>query len=95
VICESCKQERDSTVAAVVSGVYYRDICKVCVTQVGESFSSGVASFDRRRGYEDNAHDTVQPYDAAGPNPEFYRLFPNQAKKVFSKEVIEQLKRKI
>lgn len=90
--CESCGQDKPSTIAAVVNGKYYHHICPKCLG--GVNVSGGSASFDRRRGYEDNAQDTVQPYDSVGPNSEFARLYPEAAKKVYKPEVLEQLKRK-
>lgn len=62
---------------------------------MGDSIpSSGAASFNRRRGYEDYADETVQPYNAAGPNPEFARLYPEAAAKVFDASTLEKLKSK-
>lgn len=94
-LCESCKQEKPGTIAAVVNGTYYRHVCSRCLHGDMDKISGGVASFNRRRDYEDNAQDTVQPYDSVGPNPEFLRLYPDAAKKVFSPEIIEQLKKKL
>lgn len=93
--CQQCKTREG--VGAVIDSVYYSSICKTCITEKSSStLSSGVASFDRRRQYEDNAQDTVQPYDASGaPRPEFYRLYPTQAEKVFTKDEIEKVKRMI
>lgn len=94
-LCESCKRPRQNTTTAVVGGVYYGHICENCLTGNVESMSSNAAGFDRRRQYEDYAQDTVQPYDAVGPSKEFYRLYPEAAAKVFSKEQIEQLRKQI
>lgn len=91
--CESCHQTKPNTTAAVVNGVYYRQVCQRCLG--GTDISSGAASFNRRRDYEDNAQDTIQPYDSVGPNVEFLRLYPDTARKVFKPEVIEQLKKKL
>lgn len=91
--CEVCHQKKH-TRTALVRGKYYANICDDCIG--GTNMSSGSAGFDRRRGYEDNAQDTVQPYNAAGqPNPEFYRLYPARAEKIFTKDEIEQVKQKI
>jgi hypothetical protein len=54
-----------------------------------------IASFDRRRQYEEHAQDTVQPYNAIGPNAEFYRLYPKQAEKIFTKDELEYVKRQL
>lgn len=95
--CSSCLKPSTNTRTVVVNGVYYPGMCDSCLTSLkgDSSISSGSASFDRRRQYEDHAQDTVQPYTASGPNPEFFRLYPEQAKKMFSHDVIEQLKKKI
>lgn len=85
-------------VSAIVNGVYYASITKAELNKLscGNDLSSGAQGFDRRRQYEDYAQDTVQPYDAGGnPRPEFYRLYPESAKKVFTKAEIEDVKRKI
>lgn len=94
VMCKSSENVRQ----AIVGGIYYRQICNGCVAdmQSTNSFSSGFQGFDRRRQYEDHAQDTVQPWDAMGkPRAEFYRLYPRQALKLFSKDEIEQIKRQL
>lgn len=92
--CESCKRDV-VTRSAVVGDVYYRAICSGCLGQNHQTFSSNAQGYDRRRQYEDHAQDTLQPYDAKGPSVEFFRQYPEQSKKIFKPEVIEQLKRKI
>lgn len=93
-LCEVCNTMKH-TKTAMVNGKYYQHICNPCSTDSEDTISSNAAGYDRRRSYEDNAQDTVQPYNANGPNSEFLRLYPNTAKKVFSGETIEKLKRKI
>lgn len=88
--CDACHKEK-VTVSAVVNGKYYPHICHACIG--GTDISSGGASFDRRRDYEDNAQDTIQPYDAKGPNPEFARLYPKQAEHVYKPEVLAELRK--
>jgi hypothetical protein len=93
--CDVCHKVKDG-VSAIANGDYYPSICRECISELSSgSISSGSASFDRRRGYEDNAQDTVQPYNASGPNAEFYRLYPTQALKVFTPAEIEQVKRQL
>lgn len=94
-ICGSCGMDKPDTLPAVVNGTYYRHVCSRCLHGEVDKISGGVASFNRRRDYEDNAQDTVQPYDSVGPSVEFYRLYPDAARKVFSPEIIEQLKKKL
>lgn len=80
----------------MVGGRYYKAICSNCLGLAEDDISSNAAGYDRRRGYEDNAADTIQPYDADGnPNVEFLRLYPKAGAKVFGKQVTERLKRKI
>lgn len=93
--CKLCPNEE--TVSALLNGRYYSRVCRICLNSMSgdNGFSSGAQSFDRRRQYEDNAQDTVQPYNAHGINPEFYRLYPVQAEKIFTKAEIEQIRRKL
>lgn len=92
--CESCLKLRETS-TAVLAGHYYKHVCKACLGGTDDRLSGGSASFERRRGYEDNAQDTIQPYDGDKPNPEFLRLYPEAAAKVFKPEVINNLKRKL
>lgn len=96
VICESCHMHKIHTKTAMVGGKYYKNICLNCLGAGEDGVSGGAAGFDRRRQYEDNAQDTIQPYDANGkPRLEFYRLYPEAGLKVFGAKVVEELKRKI
>lgn len=95
--CQVCKADV-TTVSALAGGIYHANICRPCLTdlQGDNSFSSGFQSFDRRRQYEDYAQDTVQPWDANGkPSLEFLRLYPQSAAKQYSKEILDELKRKL
>lgn len=87
----------EATHMATVDGMYYPKLCSGCLTKLrgDSSFSYGAQSHERRRGYEDMAQDAVQPYNAKGPNSEFYRLYPRQAEKIFTKDEIEQVKRQL
>lgn len=93
-VCDSCANIRTDCVTAVVRGKYYPRICRACIGTT--DISSSAAGYNRRREYEDNAQDTVQPYDASGkPRSEFFRLYPDTARKVFTSKEIEEVKRKI
>lgn len=85
------------TISAVINGKYYPSITRaeLAAMQGDSHMNSGAAGFDRRRTYEDHADETIQPYNAAGPNAEFLRLYPESAEKVFNKETIEKLRRKL
>lgn len=92
--CQSCRKSRQ-TRTAIVNGKYYKHICDSCIGNNDDSISSNAAGYERRRGYEDHAHETLQPYDANGPNAEFARLYPGTAKKVFGDKLFNDLRRKI
>lgn len=95
--CEFCRKTKEC-ISAVANGDYYATICRDCLSALsgGSDVSSGTASFDRRRQYEDNAQDTIQPYDASGkPNKEFFRLYPSAAQKTFTGNELEQVKRQL
>lgn len=92
--CHSCLKNKPNTKTAIVNSIYYPHICNSCLGQ--DEVSSNAASYDRRRGYEDNAQDTIQPYDAAGnPRLEFLRMYPIQARRVFGPKIVEELKKKL
>lgn len=94
--CEHCGKDRLNVKTAIVKGQYYKAICSHCIGDADDEISSNAAGYERRRGYEDNAQDTIQPYDANGkPRAEFLRLYPEAAAKVFGDATVEQLKRKI
>lgn len=94
-LCESCGTMKH-TRTATVQGIYYRHICGRCLGESDDGVSGNAASYERRRGYEDRAQDTIQPYDANGkPRVEFLRLYPEAALKVFGKARVDELKRKI
>lgn len=96
VICQSCHKQYSHTNTALVGGKYYKSICDNCLGDSENDISGNAASYERRRGYEDYAQDTIQPYDANGkPRVEFLRLYPDSALKVYDPEVVAELKRQI
>jgi hypothetical protein len=94
--CILCHKSSD-TISAIIDGEYYSGICRSCINslQPNTRLSAGHQGWMQRRDYEDVADDAVQPYNASGPNPEFYRLYPKQSEKILTKDEIEQVKRKI
>lgn len=94
--CSRCRSDVQ-VVSALVDGTYYSAICRNCIAGLSSNngLSSGASGYERRRQYEDYADETVQPYNAAGPNTEFYRLYPEQAEKIFTKDEIEEIRRQI
>jgi hypothetical protein len=93
--CQVCKKAKQ-TRTALVNGKYYKAVCNSCLGNNEDEINSSVAGYERRRVYEDDADSTVQPYDANGkPRSEFFRLYPDAAKKTFTREELDQVKRKI
>lgn len=93
--CQKCGKPRLNIKSALLKGKYYSAICASCLTSKHDGISSNAAGYERRRGYEDYAQDTVQPYNANGPNSEFVRLYPRAAAKMFDKQTLDELKRQI
>jgi hypothetical protein len=93
--CLIC-HEREGQHTALIQGKYYPNVCAHCLAKHTGNHATQAASHDRRRGYEDHAQDTVQPYDANGqPSKEFYRLYPDTAQKMYSPTQIDDIKRQI
>ena len=86
--CLKCKKNR-ATVSAIVNGELVKDICESCYQNlvISNSQSSGSANYERERSIENNAADLAQPHGADGkPSSAFIRLYPNQAKQMFTPE---------
>lgn len=90
VDCQKC-QSRSSEVSGIIRGVYYENLCKVCVSG---QVSSAEASYDRQRDLEDHNGDMIQPYAGGEPNKEFMHLYPERSKQLFSPEQIDAAYRK-
>lgn len=91
--CQKCQSSNDC-VSALASGEYFSSICRNCLG--GSGLSSGAQSHERRMQYDDHAQDTIQPYDANGkPRAEFYRMYPQSAEKVFTKQEVDSIKRQL
>lgn len=93
--CQKCGKPRLNIKSALFKGKYYSAICANCLTSEYDDISSNSAGYERRRGYEDHADETIQPYNANGANIEFARLYPEAASKVFDKDTLNELRRKI
>lgn len=88
----------EDIVSTYINGKYYPNITRAELARLqGDyAYSYGAQSNERRRGYEEFAQDTVQPYDAAGkPRSEFYRLYPQQAAKIFTKDEITEVRKQL
>jgi hypothetical protein len=86
--CEVCRKRRP-TKGSIVGEFYYKDICDPCYSNlmVMETPSSGQASYNRGRETEEHEADIIQPYNGDGsPSTDFIRLYPDQARTMFSDE---------
>jgi hypothetical protein len=72
--------------SAIIKGVYYARICDTHFTQLtsGQTPSSGHASYNRQRDLEDHLADVAQPFVGGKPNPDFIKLYPEQAARHFT-----------
>lgn len=91
--CSKCTK-RDATAAGIVKGVYYKDICQSCLNEQNV-VSSGHARWSRSIDAEDHEADIQQPWNADGTiNTRFAKLYPRQAKAVFTPEELDRANRK-
>lgn len=94
-ICESCKTN-PSELSAVISNVYYTNLCKNCKTKLTQKQlpSAGAAHWARSIDMQDHAADIQQPWGADGkPNADFIRLYPKQAAAVFDEKTMRDASR--
>jgi hypothetical protein len=90
-ICEICKRNKAS-LSAIIQGVYYKFLCEDC--KPAPNVSSGHARWARDIDLQDHEADIQQPYGKDGkPNPHFIRLYPKQAKAVFSEKQMRDASR--
>jgi hypothetical protein len=86
--CSQCKTNQ-STIRAMIQGVYYSDLCAECKAAIssGQSVSSGHARWTRTIDAEDHEADIQQPRNKDGtPNGRFVRMYPEQARAVLTDE---------
>lgn len=84
--CEICNLN-ESSLGVIIQGVYYK-ICAECKPR--PQVSSGHARWARSVDLEDHEADIQQPYNADGTrNATFVKLYPKQARAVFSEKEIE------
>lgn len=89
--CDTCSLDKPHMRGAIINGKYGQH-CLDCLgeEQRGASGQSAAAARDKDR--EDNAADLVQPWDAKGKaNRDFARLYPDQAKEMFSESELKEL----
>lgn len=86
MLCEICLKN-PATSSAIIQGVYYKNVCDSC--KPNSRISSGHARWERSIDAEDHEADIIQPYGAdGGINPKFAKLYPKQAKALFTDEDI-------
>lgn len=86
MLCDICLQNQ-ATSSAIVDGVYYKNVCDSCKSQ--PNVSSGHARWSRSIDAEDHEAEIQQPYQSdGGINPRFAKLYPKQAKALFTDEEI-------
>lgn len=92
--CEVCQQPKQ-TKTSIIDGKYYQSICHSCYEKLvsHETASSGQAGYNRDRDAEEHEADTRQPYSNGQPDKEFIRLYPEQAKTMFSPDEIARSER--
>ena len=91
--CEICKAN-NSVGSAVIDGQYVKDICARCKVS-GIKTSSGHARWLQNVDVEDHSADIMQPHNADGTlNTDFAKLYPEQAKAVFTEDDIAEAMRK-
>lgn len=86
--CSECKTS-DGTISAVIQGKYHANLCPACkaLLNAGQTISSGAARWSRTIDAEDHEADIQQPWNKDGTiNGKFVRLYPEQAKALFSEE---------
>lgn len=92
-VCDLC-QINPPTRSAVVDGEYCESLCDSCLL-VNNKVSSGDARWSRTIDTEDHQADLMQPHNADGSvNTDFVKLYPKQAKAVFTSEQITKAMRK-
>lgn len=84
--CLVCLQN-EATGSAIVEGTYFKEVCDSCKPH--SHVSSGHARWERSIDAEDHESEIIQPYGAdGGINPKFAKLYPKQAKALFSDKEI-------
>lgn len=89
-MCDGCKKSTNTSVA-VLDGKF-GNYCSDCRNRLLRLSSAQSAQYRRDREREEHLADIVQPWDRNGnPNPEFARLYPEEAKLNFGEEEYKKL----
>jgi hypothetical protein len=92
MLCELCNKNK-ATLSAIIDGAYHKYACYPCKAS-GAKVSSGHAVWSRGIDIQDHEADIQQPWGADGkPNPMFIRLYPVQAKAVFTEKQMRDANR--
>ncbi len=92
MLCELCEKNK-SSVSAILNGTYYKNLCTECKLS-NNKVSSGHAVWSRGVDLEDHEHEIQQPYNADGSiNTRFAKLYPKQAKALFTSEELRNAER--
>lgn len=90
MICDCCQKTKTNLRSAVVSGAFYKNVCEECLAKT-RIVSSGHARWERSIDLEDHEADIQQPYNADGTiNTRFAKLYPKQAKALFSESELRK-----
>lgn len=93
MLCEVCHRN-NSSLSAVIDGVYYKHVCYTCRAS-NSRVSSGHARWARGIDVEDSEADIQQPWNSDGtPNKRFIQLYPEQAKALWSQEEMDRIMRR-
>lgn len=88
MICSGCAVDK-STQTAVIRG-QFGVYCKSCISTVDRHSSAASAGHSRQVDREIHAKDLLQPWNLDNtPNREFIRVYPDQAKDMYSREELE------
>jgi len=91
-LCAICHQNKGDS-SAIIGGVYYKRVCDRCKLR-GAQASAGHARWSRSIDLEDHEHEIQQPYNADGTiNARFAKLYPAQAKILFTSEQLRDANR--
>lgn len=94
MICDIC-HTNPATGSAIVASNYYPHICKPCKAQLlNPTVSSGQAMYNRGRDAEEHESYMVQPWENGKASAEFIHLYPDQSKKMFTDDEINQATRR-
>lgn len=92
-ICELC--DMPAIKSSIIGDIYYRHLCMACYDRLMTPHkpSSGEAAYNRGRDLEEHEADIMQPMAGGKLSPEFVHLYPEQARKMFSDDEIDQATR--